>query len=171
MVKSLPCTIARVAAVPWIPSSFQKSKLPRESSKGKREITKEWMKKAKIDARSISMRKSSPIDVLPYVLTIIAPDVGRAAGYDFMSQNESKELKRAVDVTRSAGLTYAKPSLKGSFDRKTYGAGLHLQPALMNFVKIRMWRSWNGVETNLCEWRRDPHVSRGMDSATKRNER
>ena len=35
-VKSLPCTIARVAAVPWIPSSFQKSKLPRESFKRKR---------------------------------------------------------------------------------------------------------------------------------------
>ena len=58
------------------------------------------MEKAKIDSRSISMRNSSSVDVLPYVLTIIAPDVGRAAGYDFMSQNESKVLKRAVDVTR-----------------------------------------------------------------------
>ena len=91
------------------------------------------MKKAKTDARSISMRKSSPIDVLPYVLTIIAPDVGRAAGYDFMSQM-SRRVKRAVDVTRSAGLTYAKPSLKGSFDRKTYCAGLHLQPAINELV-------------------------------------
>lgn len=114
---------------------FPKIKAAEREFQRKREITKEWMKKAKTDARSISMRKSSPIDVLPYVLTIIAPDVGRAAGYDFMSQNESKELKRAVDVTRSAGLTYAKPSLKGSFDRKTYGAGLHLQPAINELVK------------------------------------
>jgi len=81
------------------------------------------------------MRNSSSVDVLPYVLTIIAPDVGRAAGYDFMSQNESEVLKRAVDVTRSAGLTYAKTSSKGSFDRSTYSAGLQLQPAIDELVK------------------------------------
>lgn len=114
---------------------FPKIKTAERELQRKREITKEWMEKAKIDSRSISMRNSSSVDVLPYVLTIIAPDVGRAAGYDFMSQNESEVLKRAVDVTRSAGLTYAKTSSKGSFDRSTYSAGLQLQPAIDELVK------------------------------------
>jgi chromosome transmission fidelity protein 18 len=114
---------------------FPKIKAAERELQRKSEISKEWMEKAKIDSRSISMRKSSPVDVLPYVLTIIAPDVGRAAGYDFMSQNEAEVLKRAVDVTRSVGLTYAKPSSKGSFDRKAYSSDLQLQPAIDELVK------------------------------------
>ena len=116
---------------------FPKLKAVERELQRKREITREWIEKAKSDSRSISSNGTNPqIDVLPYLMTIIAPDVGRAAGYDFMSKKEGDELKRAVDVTRSTGLTYTNAPLSASsYSRRTFGAGFQLQPSVDELIK------------------------------------
>ena len=146
----------------------QGGKVAREATRSRR-MLKGWAASAKAATNLAAAPEEVLVDVVPHLLTAVAPEV-RPVAANFLKPHEAEAMRTAVDTMVSHGLSFVPPPAGGpddpssfiaAFARTAGGPALVLDPPLDHLVRFGggVKGVTTGVRTGGQPWKHRPGSS------------